>query len=154
MPAGGSRQSAPAASHAKLLDVSSGILPCAEAGEFNAQSARPAQRALAAVPSMSVLDLDIGFPPFMTHLGVRHLPKVNAARCPRINSRSEIGFLGFRQREQVVAVVVLVVLGADELPPLALLLAPARRHIHGFVEGALVLDLEDGFTCSECLSVM
>ena len=76
---------------------------------------------------------------------MRALSKVNAACCPRINSRSEIGFLGFRKREQVVAVVVLIVLGADELPPLTLLLAPARCHVHGFVEGVLVLDLDEGF---------
>src|SRR5215470_7614859 len=36
MPAGGSRQSAPAESHANVLEARSGILPCAEAGLANA----------------------------------------------------------------------------------------------------------------------
>src|SRR5947207_13612090 len=54
--------------------------------------------------------------------------------------RSEIRALRFRHREQVVAEAVAVVLGADELLPRASLLAPARGHIHGFVERVLVLD--------------
>src|SRR5215831_21240602 len=53
--------------------------------------------------------------------------------------RSEIGLRCSRDREQIVDEAILIVLGADELPPLALLLAPARRHVHGLVEGVLVL---------------
>src|SRR6478736_673516 len=47
----------------------------------------------------------------------------------------------FRHREQIVVEVVGIVLRADELLPGAVLLAPARRHIHGLVERILVLDL-------------
>src|SRR3979409_613794 len=41
MPAGGARQSAPAESHANVLEARSGILPCAEAGLANATLAMP-----------------------------------------------------------------------------------------------------------------
>src|SRR5262245_65874242 len=58
---------------------------------------------------------------------------------------SEIRLRGFRDREQVVAEVIVIVLGADEFLPLALLLAPARHHVHGLVEGVLVLDLDEDF---------
>ena len=44
-----------------------------------------------------------------------------------------------------MAEAVAVVLGTDELPPFALLLAPARRHVHRLVEGVLVHDLNEGF---------
>src|SRR5215467_1860646 len=59
--------------------------------------------------------------------------------------RSEIGLRCSRDREQIVDEAIVIVLGADELPPLALLLAPARRHVHGLVEGVLVLDLDQRF---------
>ena len=58
---------------------------------------------------------------------------------------SKIRFGRFRERKQVVLEAVVVVLGADELPPIALLLAPARYHVHRLVEGAVVLDLDQGF---------
>src|SRR5262245_3486165 len=59
--------------------------------------------------------------------------------------RSEIRLLRRWEWEQIVAEVVAVVLSANELPPVALLLAPARRHIHGLVERVLVLDLDENF---------
>src|SRR6266849_7670583 len=58
---------------------------------------------------------------------------------------SEIRRVCFREREQIVAEPVAIVLSTDELPPFALLLAPARRHVHRLVEGVLVLDLNEGF---------
>src|SRR5690348_5704493 len=67
--------------------------------------------------------------------------KVNQGRCALPSSK--IPLRRSRDREQVVAEVVVVVLGADEFLPLALLLAPARHHVHGLVDGAVVLDLDE-----------
>src|SRR6185369_16738830 len=58
---------------------------------------------------------------------------------------SEIRLRRPRDREQIVAEAVVIVLSADEFLPLALLLAPARHHVHGLVEGVLVLDLDEDF---------
>src|SRR5437867_1005038 len=60
-------------------------------------------------------------------------------------ARSEIRLLRSRDRKQIVAEAVVVVLGADELPPVTLLFAPARHHIHRLVERVLVLDLDQDF---------
>src|SRR6266850_2843601 len=59
--------------------------------------------------------------------------------------RSKIRLRRSRDREQIVAEAVVIVLGADELLPIGLLLAPARYHVHGLVEGVLVLDLDEDF---------
>ena len=53
-------------------------------------------------------------------------------------SCSEIWRLRFREREQVAAEAVAVVLSTDELPPFALLLAPARCHLHRLIKGVFV----------------
>src|SRR5882672_9222627 len=66
-------------------------------------------------------------------------------RLPRCAPRSEIRRLRLREREQIVAEAVAIVLGTDELLPRARLLAPARHHVHGLVEGIRVLDLDEGF---------
>src|SRR4051794_34358391 len=56
--------------------------------------------------------------------------------------RSEIRLHSSRDREQIVAEAVVIVFGADEFLPLGLLFAPARHHVHGLVQGALILDLD------------
>src|SRR5437870_5432164 len=94
IPAGGSRQSAPAASHAKLVEARSGTLSfagvcaCAEAGALIDQAAIAPQNAAAPAASTSRLDVmrllleesvDIGvFPLFLRGDGVRH--RIGAAR--------------------------------------------------------------------------
>src|SRR5438094_10346303 len=60
----------------------------------------------------------------------------------RCRSKIRLGRCG--KREQVVFEAIVVVLGADKLVPHALLLAPARCHVHGLVERVFVLDLDQG----------
>src|SRR5205807_15221 len=64
---------------------------------------------------------------------------------PAIRSRSKVGILGLRDRKQVVAEMVAVVFRADRFPPRILASAPALGRVHGLVEGALILDLDEGF---------
>src|SRR5271163_586117 len=49
--------------------------------------------------------------------------------------RSEIGCLGLRDREQVLAEMIAVVFGAHHLQALVRHLAPASCHVERFVEG-------------------
>src|SRR5690242_19648458 len=133
MPAGGSRQSAPAASQANVLEARSGTLPCAEAGMVNATMPsatitvldRSALRALVngdIVPSISS--------GIAVYANVRKRSGSfvvgSADQSPSIRvPRSEIGFFGARDRKQIVSEVIFVVLGADRLHERIFHLTPA-----------------------------
>ena len=56
--------------------------------------------------------------------------------------RSEIGRFGLRDREQILAEMIAVVLGTDHLQTLVRHLAPTSRHVERFVEGVGVVDLD------------
>src|SRR5262249_18547899 len=58
---------------------------------------------------------------------------------------SEIGSLGLRNREQVLAEMIPVVFGTDHLQERVRHLAPASHHVERFIESVRVVDFDQGF---------
>src|SRR5206468_9008577 len=139
MPAGGSRQSAPAESQAKVLDASSGILPWADAPVLIA-------KVKSAATGRSVL---------RTHVKVDVVPSISSGFAPPqipkqavVVARvlcSEIRLLGARDRKQVMPEVILVVLGAHRFHQRVGYLPPTLHQVQRLVERVGVGDLDDHF---------
>src|SRR5215467_781395 len=98
MPAGGSRQSAPAESQANVLDASSGILPWADAPVLIA-------KVKSAATGRSVLRMlvkDDIVPSISSGSAPPQIPQAKRAVVVTRVARSEIGLLGVRDRKQVL----------------------------------------------------
>src|SRR5215470_1726024 len=141
MPAGGSRQSAPAESHANVLEARSGILPCAEAGLANATMPDAAITLVDRSVLSTLVNGDIA-PSISSGIAVHASSrKRSGSVVVRQVPRSEIGLLGARHRKQIVSEVILIVLGADGFQQRVFHLPPALHQVQRLAERVGVGDL-------------
>src|SRR5262245_17383451 len=144
MPEGGSRQSAPAESHAKALEARSGILPCAEAGLAIATLAMPSAATMVLERNVlrTLVNGDI-IPSISSGVAATQPSESEAGSFVVLRvARSEIGLLGARHRKQIVSEVILVVLGADGFQQRVFHLPPALHQVQRLVERVGVGDLD------------